>query len=401
MSTTTTAAGPSRPRPLTDAQRRRSLVAILSSAFGVAISLSMAMPLISLALEARGHSGLVIGLIAAVYAATILVIGPLVPRVVGRLGTVPTLFAGSALAAIALMLFPLVPLLIVAVILRLAMGIGNALDWVVSETWINAIPSEASRGRVVALYAMVFGAGLTTGPMLLAVTGTDGYLPFFVAGGVIGIAFIPVLLARDAAPDLARRPPRGALRLTARAAPVALVGAFLCGVSESSVFSLLSIYGLQVGLQESAALLLVSAFAAGSVLWQVPVGWLADRVNRSLLMLGTIVLGLASLALIPLTIDAGALAWAVLFVWGGASAGFYTLGLILLGQRFGLRTIASATTAFIMAYTVGMMLGPFLTGGAMDLWAPHGFIGALLALYGTMLIVALLLIRRIGLAARR
>lgn len=387
--------------PLTDAQRRRSLIAILSSAFGVALSLSMAMPLVSLALESRGHSGLTIGLVAAVYAATILVIGPLVPRVVGKLGTIPTLFAGSALAAVGLMLFPLLPMLALAVLLRLAMGIGNALDWVVSETWINAIPSEASRGRVVALYAMVFGTGLTVGPMLLAVTGTDGHIPFWVAGGIIAVAFLPVLAARDAAPDLARRPPRGALRLTARAAPVALVGAFLCGISESSTFSLLSIYGIQVGLAESAALLLVSAFAAGSVLLQVPVGWLADRVDRSLLMVAAIVFGLAALALIPVAIDAGVLAWAVLFLWGGASAAFYTLGLILLGQRFGLRTIASATTAFIMAYTVGMMLGPFLTGAAMDLWPPHGFVGALLALYGTMLAVALLLIRRIGLAGRR
>ena len=66
-----------------------------------------------------------------------------------------------------------------------------------------------------------------------------------------------------------------------------------------------------------------------------------------------------------------------MFLWGGAVAGYYTVGLVLLTERFDAADLASANTTFIMAYTAGMVVGPALGGGAMDLWRPHGLIPVL------------------------
>jgi len=71
------------------------------------------------------------------------------------------------------------------------------------------------------------------------------------------------------------------------------------------------------------------------------------------------------------------LLWAVLFVWGGLSLAFYTLGLALLGQRFKRADLAIANAVFIVSFEAGNVTGPTLAGAAMALWDPHGFLLAL------------------------
>ena len=55
----------------------------------------------------------------------------------------------------------------------------------------------------------------------------------------------------------------------------------------------------------------------------------------------------------------------ILFVWGGATAGIYTVGLAHLAGRFSGADLAGATAAFIFCYALGMLLGPPLIGETM------------------------------------
>ena len=68
------------------------------------------------------------------------------------------------------------------------------------------------------------------------------------------------------------------------------------------------------------------------------------------------------------------LIWPLIFVWGGICSGLYTLGLILIGHQFGSKDLAAASTMIAMAYTLGMIMGPAISGAAMDVWNPHGML---------------------------
>jgi drug/metabolite transporter (DMT)-like permease len=52
-----------------------------------------------------------------------------------------------------------------------------------------------------------------------------------------------------------------------------------------------------------------------------------------------------------------------------------------LGDRVPASDLAGANAAFVVLYNVGLMLGPPLIGGGLDLVPPHGFAWALLALF--------------------
>ena len=54
------------------------------------------------------------------------------------------------------------------------------------------------------------------------------------------------------------------------------------------------------------------------------------------------------------------------------SPGFYTLGMIMMGQRFRGADLAAINAAFIVLWGIGGITGPSLTGTAMDMWGPDG-----------------------------
>ena len=86
-------------------------------------------------------------------------------------------------------------------------------------------------------------------------------------------------------------------------------------------------------------------------------------------------------ALIPAASGSPVMFGGLLFVWGGLAGTLYTVGLAALGGRVPARDLAGANAAFVMLYNAGLILGPPLIGGGLDLAPPHGFAIASLALF--------------------
>lgn len=360
------------PADLTTGQRYRSFAAILASIFGVGISIGMSMPLVSIVLEREGFSSTVIGLNAGAYAAAMLIAGPLVPKLLRRLSVVRVLFLGTGLAAVSMLALIVVPPIAAWFGLRILMGIGNALDWVTSETWINALATRHDRGRLIAIYAVVWGGGITVGPLVLAAIGTQGPWPFLVAGGLQILAFLPVLAARRLAPRIHTEGSARALLTIALAVPVAIAAAVASGVGESAITALLPVLAVMVEYPERVAVVLVAVFGAGGLVLQWPIGWLADRVDRMGLLFALAVTTLVATGLVPVTLGSVMALGAVLFVWGGAIAGLYTVGLTLLGERYAAGDMAAANAAFVAAYTFAMTAAPGAVGAGMEAIGPTG-----------------------------
>ena len=93
------------------------------------------------------------------------------------------------------------------------------------------------------------------------------------------------------------------------------------------------VYGVRLGLGQDTAVRMLSVFLAGSVVLQVPIGWLADRLGGEAMLAAGAAAGLAGALALPLVLE-GAFLWPLLFLWGGAVTGHYTVSLSLLGERF-------------------------------------------------------------------
>jgi MFS family permease len=355
--------------------RRASLAAIIASTFGVGVNLGVLTPLVALILERDGVDAILIGLNAAMPALAMLLFAGWIAPLAGRVSTVGALLGGLALALVSVLLMPLFRDLGAWFVLRFTIGLSLSLPWVIGETWINTVVTEKGRGRALGFYATAFYAGLACGPLVVQAIGIDGWAPFLVAAGALGLAALPLIVAQRLAPDLAPRFELASeLRLfqVARVAPLILGGAVIAGLTETAFYSLLPLYGLRSGIGQEAAVWMLTVFVIGSIAFPFPMGALADRMDRQRLFLVCVAAAALGCAVLPLVIGWAPGLWVLMFLWGGLIGSFYALTLALLGQRFAARDLAVANAAFILAYDLGGVAGPVLGGAALDLWDPHG-----------------------------
>jgi MFS family permease len=370
-------------------ERRWSLAAAIASVTVFGLSVGQGGPLLSLLLEQRGTDVTLNGLNAG---ATFIgvIIGPLLaPRLVQRFGVRNFLLAGFGLdLALFLMMKPLNSIEAWFVLRPLGAAIGSSI-FTAGEAWINQLAGDARRGRIIGIYAAALSAGFGTGPLVLSLTGIEGWPPFLVNAAISALAMLPLLGVGEASRSFGRERGVGPLRMFARA-PAILGVVAVFGLYEASLMAMLPIWGVRSGLTQRWAAATLSGVYFGSIAFQVMIGWLSDRVSRltALRLCGAVgVVGAVALVTMP---PVPLLLFGLLFVWGGVASGIYPVALSMAGDRFHGGDLVSANAAMIIAYGLGALAGPPLGGAAMDLRNPQGLPWLFVALFAGLLAAALL-----------
>jgi MFS family permease len=125
---------------------------------------------------------------------------------------------------------------------------------------------------------------------------------------------------------------------------------------------------------------------------QVPLGWLSDQADRRKVLLLCALAGVAGAAAMPFALFDMRVFYTVLFIWGGFVGGLYTVGLAHLGARYKGAELANANAAFVMLYSIGLVVGPPFVGLGIDLFGVDGFAWSLvilLAAYAALVLARL------------
>jgi len=376
---------------------QRGVLAAIAAIAIFGIATGMTHPLFALRLEAEGYASGMIGLNAAMVAVASLTLAPFMPPLIRLLGLPPFLAIGAVLAAGALLAFPFFEGYWSWLGLRYVLGAAATALFVGSEAWIVAGAEPSARGRIVGLYATVLSIGFAAGPLIVTGVGVDGPAPFVVCAAISLSALFPIVSAwREAPPsdpDEASDTPTLRFFVTA---PTVFWAVALFGAIEFGVMGLLPVWGVRTGLDPDAASVLVTALVLGNVVFQIPLGALADVANRRALLIFCAVVSVVAAVALPLLAGGGWRLWLMLFVWGGLAAGLYTVALIELGARYRGATLVAANAAVVSAYGVGALVGPLFSGAAMDVIDPHGVAVAL----GIMALAYLALAVRRAVGAR-
>jgi MFS family permease len=346
----------------------------------VGLSLSLFIPLLSIEMERMGVSGTVSGLNTAAAGFGTLATLPFVPRLATRFGLERVIIAALAVSAALAIGFHALPFW-AWFPLRFVFGATIGTLFVVSEFWITSLAPPERRGLVMGVYATMLSVGFASGPLVLKLAGTEGAAPYLTGAAIYALAALPLLLARGKVPRIAGES-HGPVWRYMVAVPVATFAGLVFGAVETGAFALFPVYGLRNGYDAAAAALLISIVTAGNIVSQIPIGWLADKVDRRWTLLLCASVGVAGAAAMPFTVAQPWGFYAVLFIWGGFIGGIYTVGLAHLASRFRDAELANANAAFVMLYSVGLIGGPPLVGLGVDVTGPNGFAWALAAMLG-------------------
>ncbi|MEM9809602.1 MAG: MFS transporter [Pseudomonadota bacterium] len=351
-------------------------ISVAGAGFGHSI------PLFSVLLEDYGVSDAGIGLNTAFAAISALLGAPLYPKIIAKIGLKPFL-----LICIVIMVVPY--LLVYAAgsqifwwyPLRFIFSIGGAGLFAASEIWINGLAPDHLRGKIIGVYGTSLALGFAGGPLLLNLTGYQGFLPFIVGALVFSSAAIPLFFV--VAPQVASEG-EGNIFKAIRSDPVLFGASSMFAGVESAMLIFLPILAVEIGHGVGVGAQSLTVYGLGLLAAQIPVGQLADRFPPRKII-GACAALAAGLAMLVPAVQAEILAlYAVLFVWGGMVGGMYTAGLVEIGNRYKGTALAAANTGFVFTYAVGAIAGPLLAGVLRQAFGPTGLslgIAAALAAY--------------------
>jgi MFS family permease len=317
-------------------------------------------PFFTLALDARSVPTWLIGVNASLAGAGILFVGPLLPAAIDRIG-LRLLVAGQfavSLACFAVLLFT--DELLVWFVSRFIMGTCFASLWTTTEIWLNGVAPAKHRGRIIGASGTLYATCQFLGPLILGATGASGSLPIVVAILPLTVGILVALSVRSVAGEIDDDDPDGNITGLVSAMPIAgplIAAAFLTGIGETAMQSLLPLYGLAKGYDVAGASTMVAVFSLGEAVLVAVLGYMADRWGRHVTMMLTIGVAALSTMAIPVAATSTATLLPVLFVSGGTVAGLYTLGVVLIGQDFSGQRLAIVSTGFAMSYSAGSVIG--------------------------------------------
>lgn len=336
--------------PATSASLRPGVAFILVIAALDVMSMGLVIPVLpKLIVELTGsdqHAGWWMGVMVALWAAMQFIFSPLIGSLSDRYGRRPVILVSAAGLAADWVLMALAPNLWWLVVGRILGGITSSSFTAVFAYMADITPPEG-RARAYGLVGAAFSAGFVLGPALGGVLGQgDPRLPFWIAAGLSGLAFLWGLLVLPESLDPAKRTrfnirranPFGALRMLSGRGLPRLAGINFLVYFAHHLFGV--VFVLYAGRRYGwgtfeVGLLLAFAGALDVVVQSAIVGPLSRRFGERATMLAGLLFGAAGVAAMGLAPSAPWLIAATVLnaAWGLAMPTTQALMTSLVSER--------------------------------------------------------------------
>lgn len=360
----------------------RDFLALILSVAVVGLGSGATLPLTAVALTQAGYGTDVVGLLTAAQAGGGLFIVPLAGWIATRFGGRPAIVASVLVIAAATALMQLTANLWMWGVLRVLCGAALMLLFTIGEAWVNQLADDASRGRVVAIYATHFTLFQMAGPVLVSQIAGFTAWRFALCGAIFLLALPALAMIRSAPPDSheneGEAEAHGIWRHVLPQMPALIIGTGFFALFDTLALSLMPLFAMAHGVSSQIAVLFASALLLGDTTMQFPIGWLADRLGRERVHIGAAVVVVMLLPALPWAVTLPWLCWPLLFVLGAAAGSIYTLSLVACGERFRGTALVSASSLVGASWSAASFAGPLIAGTLMKGVGNDALIGVLL-----------------------
>ena len=315
--------------------------------------------------ELEGFSTIELSVVMSAYFVGFLGASRLVPELIRRVGLVRVFAALASFISAVLIAYPLLANPIFWSLGRVVIGFCYCGVYITAESWLNNSVNNDNRGRALSLYMIVQMIGIVAAQGVLSLGDPKGYSLFIIISILVSISFAPILLSISPTPAFERTKAMSLLQLF-KNSPLGCVGMFLLGGVFSAQFGMSAVFGFQIGLSLSQISLFVAAFYLGAMIFQYPIGWISDRMDRRLLILlisassalGSVCAYFAGDSFFALVFAA--------FLVGGLSNPLYSLLIAHANDFIEYEDMASAAAGLLFVNGIGAISGPLIIGYAME-----------------------------------
>ena len=307
----------------------------------------------------------------------------LVPELIRRVGHVRVFAALASFISAVLILYPLLVNPWIWAAGRVIIGFCFCGVYITAESWLNNAATNENRGQLLSSYMVVQMAGIVAAQLLLLVGDPGGFELFVLISVLVSISFAPILLSITPTPAFEATKPMSIKELFSTS-PLGCVGMFFLGGVFSAQFGMAPVFGTNAGLTLSEISIFVAAFYIGAMVFQFPIGWLSDRMDRRILIVATSAVGFIAAISAVMVEDIFIVFVVSAFFIGGMSNPLYSLLIAYTNDFLELEDMASASGGLLFLNGLGAISGPIITGYLMTKMGSQGFFIILATLLGLL-----------------
>ena len=257
-------------------------------------------------------------------------------------------------------------------LLRIFNGLCITGLFMVLESWLNEKVESVFRGRLLSIYMVLVYFGLGSGQFLLNVSDVQGQAIFMIAAILFALCLIPISITGAVKPQPLEVPRYNFVKLF-QLAPLSMVAVFMGGLINSSFYALAPMVTLDMGLSVPQVSLYMSLTIWAGLLFQFPVGFFSDRLDRLTVLYSLGFLAcLVSICIIVL--GRLNLVWLyALTICFGVVFSVYTVAMARAQDNIDKNEIVPVSAALILFFGFGACFGPITCSLAVSKLGPFGF----------------------------
>ena len=323
------------------------------------------------------------GLIMSSYYFGFLVGSLQVPKLIANVGHIRVFAALASIASTTVLLHGVFVAPVIWFIVRAITGFAYAGLYLVVESWLNDASTNKNRGTILGAYMVVSFIGMTIGQALLNVADPSDVELFVITSILVSLALLPISLSRRPAPDFSVSEGISISTIWKRS-PLGVLGIMLNGLAAACLFSIAPIFGIEIGLNTASISGMMIAFTMGSMIMQIPIAWISDRMDRRKVIISLAWLSAGTSALLFLISGEDTfLLFAVMALLGGLATPIYSQCISHVNDHLVPRQFVAASGTLLMMNGLGAAFGPLIVTTLMQIFGSHGFTGLLVISFAT------------------
>jgi MFS family permease len=356
-------------------------------------------PVLPLYVTHLGGSAFIVGLVLATFAATSVVVRPLVGHWADRWNEAGVMVSGLLFQGISIF-FCFIPFVGATMLANGLRGIGWAGLNTGGYSLLALTAPESRRGEASGLYSGVQSASAILFPALalwLLQVSSGGFAAVFVASAIFSFAGAALgaimargvsrTVARNTEPESTRHWWREIFHFIERDILLPSIILFWLNISLPSITNFSVLYARDLGIVNFGTFFI--ALGVSSLLGRPVLGRLSDKFGRDRSIAAGFVLQLVALLLISTVANLfGMIIAGILYMMGNALGSSTTLALAV--ERADPRRRGKAMATFSVAYPLSYGVGSFITGSAVELAGYTGMFLVLTAVQALGLVFALI-----------
>ncbi len=348
----------------------KDLLAIFSSIFLSALGYGILMVMIALKMEEFIKNEYLMSLSAATQIGAGVVFARYLPLIGQKTGMIKSLYISSIASAVcAFMLYKYFnyPVWLFTIFV---LGTSLFISGVTRNTIMIDLAPPHVRAMIISFGTMLVAVGNSCGPVILSILKThDHFLSFVLAALFYLSAMLPLRRLKKIDPIVCEEKKITLWRYIMNS-PKIMFAAFSVSYAMSSATAFLIIYALRMGVSQDEASLLLSVLLFGTILY-IPLGYLADHLNRRLLMIFFAALSLICLLSLYFNEDPNNLSIS-LFLMFGCLAGIKLPAIVLINEKYKPSQRLAVNSAFSRMSLTGNICGLFISGYFIKDFGPQG-----------------------------